>query len=388
MREKRFSIRALVLTAVLTVIATAALLLGILVLLLGQTGVGMAEALLLINTTFVGEHDIVEASDAAMNTLVTQLGDRWSYYLDEEGYARQKESKNNTYVGIGATVSHPEGEGLYVETVAEDGPAAQAGIQAGDLILEVDGLRMTQENRQEGASMTRGQAGSQVVLLIRSGDGTENEVTVVRNAIKEHPVSYTLLDDGTGLVTIKNFNRRCAEEAIAAVDDLAGQRAQRLVFDVRNNGGGYLDELNKLLDHLLPEGVIFRSANKAGHKDRVRSDADCVELPMAILVNGNTYSAAEFFAAQLQEMDWGIIVGEPTFGKGFSQQTFPLLSGGAINISTAKYFTGEGVSLIGTGVTLDRELPLTEEAASALYAHTLAPEEDPQLQAAIQMLSE
>ena len=109
---------------------------------------------------------------------------------------------------------------------------------------------------------------------------------------------------------------------------------------------------------------------------------------MAVLVNGNTYSAAEFFAAQLQEMDWGVIVGEPTFGKGFSQQTFPLASGGAVNLSTARYFTGEGVSLIGTGLTLDQEVALTEEQAAALSAGTLDPSEDPQLQAAIELLRE
>ena len=160
-----------------------------------------------------------------------------------------------------------------------------------------------------------------------------------------------------------------------------------LLLDLRNNGGGYLDELTTLLDYLLPEGTIFRSEDKAGHQSSVQSDAACVDLPMAVLVSGDTYSAAELFAAELQEMEWGIIVGTPTFGKGFSQQTFPLLSGGAINISTAKYFTGKGVSLIVTGLTLDRELELTEEQEQKLKNHALDPAEDPQLQAAIQMIA-
>ena len=109
---------------------------------------------------------------------------------------------------------------------------------------------------------------------------------------------------------------------------------------------------------------------------------------MAVLVNGNTYSAAELFAAELQEMDWGVVVGEPTFGKGFSQQTFPLVNGGAINISTARYYTGKGVCLIGTGLTLDQEVTLTEEQSAALAAGNLAPEGDPQLQAALALLEE
>lgn len=107
---------------------------------------------------------------------------------------------------------------------------------------------------------------------------------------------------------------------------------------------------------------------------------------MAVLVNGNTYSAAELFAAQLQEMDWGVVVGEPTFGKGFSQQTFSLANGGAINLSTARYYTGQGVSLIGAGLTLDQEVALTEEEAAKLAAGTLSPQEDPQLQAALALL--
>lgn len=387
MTKKRFSPLHLLLAVVLTAALTVALVLGALWALLGSTGIGMAEAMVLINARFVGEHDIGKAADGAMNALITGLGDRWSYYMDAEGYESQKESKENAYVGIGATVSYPEGEGLLVDSVVEDGPAAQAGVLAGDLILAVDGTAMTGDNRAQGAQMTRGPAGTEVVLTLRRADGTEEDVAVVRGPVYEHPVSYALLTDGTGVVTIRNFNSRCADEGIAAVDDLAAQGAKRLVFDVRNNGGGYLSELTKLLDHLLPEGVIFRSQDKAGRESAVNSDADCVELPMAVLVNGDTYSAAEFFAAQLQEMDWGVIVGTPTFGKGFSQQTFPLVSGGAVNISTAKYFTGKGVSLIGTGLTLDRELELSEEQARLLRNHKLPPEEDPQLQAAIAMIS-
>lgn len=387
MKEKRFSLRGLLVAVLLTVLGTLALLAGVLFFLLGKDGLSMAEAVVLINTSFVGDHDMGTAIDGSMNTLISGLGDRWSYYMDADGYTQQKESKDNAYVGIGATVSYPQGDGLLVESVVAGGPADQAGLKAGDTILSVDGTALTQENRQKGTELTRGPEGSSVVLSIRRTDGTETELTVVRARVEEHPVSYQLLEDGTGLVTIRNFNSRCADEAIAAVDDLAGQGASRLVFDVRNNGGGYLDELTKLLDHLLPEGIIFRSEDKAGHKEAVESDASCVKLPMAILVNGNTYSAAEFFAAELQEMHWGVIIGTPTYGKGFSQQTFPLLSGGAINISTAKYFTGNGVSLIGTGLTLDQQVELTDKQTQALGNHSLAPADDPQLQTAIEMLN-
>lgn len=386
MKKKRFPLWGLLLTAVLTAALTVAVVLGALWAVLGREGVSMAQAMALINSSFVGEHDIGKAVDGAMSTLVAGLGDRWSYYMDAEGYESQKLRQKNAYVGIGATVSYPEGEGLLVDAVAEGGPAERAGIVAGDLILAVDGAAMTSEDRTQGPQLTKGPAGSEVVLTVRRADGTQADVTVVRGAVNEHPVSYELLKDGTGVVTIRNFNSRCADEGIAAVDDLAARGAERLVFDVRNNGGGYLGELTKLLDHLLPEGTIFRSRDKAGHEGAIQSDEDCVKLPMAVLVNGNTYSAAELFAAELQEMDWGVIVGTPTFGKGFSQQTFPLVSGGAVNISTAKYFTGKGVSLIGVGLTLDREVELTEEQTALLKNHKLEPEDDPQLQAAVGMI--
>ncbi|MCG4528724.1 S41 family peptidase [Intestinimonas massiliensis (ex Afouda et al. 2020)] len=384
MKTKRFSGWSLLVTALLSLLLTLALAFGALWALIGPEGLSMAEAMVLINARFVGDHDIGKAADAAMDGLITGLGDRWSYYVDAKGYENLKNSKDNAYVGIGVTVSYPEGEeGLYVEAVAENGPAAAAGLRPGDTILAVGEVRLAGEDRNRGTELIQGEAGTQVELLLRGGGGEERTVSVTRGRVEEHPVSYALLADGTGLITIQNFNSRCADEAIAAVDDLREQGAERLVFDVRNNGGGFLDELTRLLDYLLPEGPIFRSQTKAGRETVVSSDAGCVEMPMAVLVNENTYSAAELFAAELQEWDWGEVVGVQTFGKGFSQQTFPLLNGGAVNLSTAKYFTGQGNCLIGVGLTPDRVVELDEEQAAKLRARILDPAEDPQLQAAI-----
>ena len=384
MKTKRFSGWSLLVTALLSLLLTLALAFGALWVLIGPEGLSMAEAMVLINARFVGDHDIGKAADAAMDGLITGLGDRWSYYVDAKGYENLKNSKDNAYVGIGVTVSYPEGEeGLYVEAVAENGPAAAAGLQHGDTILAVGEVRLSGEDRNRGTELIQGEAGTQVELLLRGAGGEERTVSVTRGRVEEHPVSCELLTDGAGLITIKNFNSRCADEAIAAVEDLRERGAERLVFDVRNNGGGFLDELTKLLDYLLPAGPIFRSQTKAGRETVVSSDADCVEMPMAVLVNENTYSAAELFAAELQEWNWGEVVGVQTFGKGFSQQTFPLLNGGAVNLSTAKYFTGQGNCLIGVGLTPDRVVELDGDQAEKLRARTLDPAEDPQLQAAI-----
>ena len=386
MKKRRFSavhLLAAVLLAVALTLAGGVLTLRV---ILGAEGLGMMEAMLLIKTKFVGEHDIGAATDQAMDALIDGLGDRWSYYMDADAYAAQQESRSNSYVGIGVTVTYPEEGGLLIQSVTEGGPAAAAGLVPGERITAVDGTPLTAENQQEAAAMVRGPEGTQVTLTVEDAGGGVREVTVTRATVEEHPAEGELLPDGTGLVTIRNFNSRCAEESIAAVEDLVDQGAERLAFDVRNHGGGNVSELTELLDYLLPEGPIFRSRTKEGLERVVTSDASCVDLPMAVLVNGNTYSAAELFAAQLQEMDWGVVVGEPTFGKGFSQQTFSLANGGAINLSTARYYTGQGVSLIGAGLTLDQEVVLTEEEAAKLAAGTLSPQEDPQLQAALALL--
>ena len=143
-----------------------------------------------------------------------------------------------------------------------------------------------------------------------------------------------------------------------------------------------------MLDYLLPEGPIFRSRDRAGNEQVTNSDAHCIDLPMATLVNKSTYSAAEFFGAELQEWGVGVIVGEETTGKGYSQQTYPLPGGGGLGISTGAYFTGQGTSLIGTGVTLDQECVLTDEENALLKAGKLPRGDDAPLQAAIKLLEE
>ena len=225
-----------------------------------------------------------------------------------------------------------------------------------------------------------------VTLTVRALNGGEREVELRRTQVESVSVSYELIEGNVGYIQVKNFYTHSADQVQGAVEALEEQGAAALVFDMRNNGGGYVSELTQMLDHLLPEGPIFRSETKGGRETVTESDEKSVELPMATLVNADTYSAAEFFAAQLQESVGAPIVGEATSGKGYSQQAIPLPNGGALNLSTGRYRTGAGVSLIGTGVTLDREVELNETAQAALRAGTLAREEDAQLQAALALL--
>ena len=173
-----------------------------------------------------------------------------------------------------------------------------------------------------------------------------------------------------------------------AIDALLDDGAQALIFDVRNNGGGYKDELVKILDRLLPEGILFQSKDYSGTKQTDRSDAACIELPMAVLVNQDSYSAAEFFAAALQEYDWAKVVGEKTCGKGNFQTAFTLSDGSMLNLSIGKYYTPQGRSLTDLGVMPDVEIALSDEDGAKLYYGQLEKADDAQLQAAIREITQ
>ena len=198
--------------------------------------------------------------------------------------------------------------------------------------------------------------------------------------------TYTMLDKHIGLIRIENFDLRCAEETIAAIETLLEQGAEGLIFDVRGNPGGYAEELVKILDYLLPEGDLFRTVDYAGREHVDTSDADCLELPMAVLVNQDSYSAAEFFAAALREYDWAVVVGQKTCGKGYFQNTLPLSDGSAVGLSVGKYFTPNGESLADVGVTPDRVVEVDEDTRWKIYYGTLPIEEDVQLEAALELL--
>lgn len=368
MTQKRFSLLHLLLAVVLTLgVAVGGSLLA-LRLTVGEGALSLLGGLLLVNTRFVGEYEPVEAVDAALEGMVKGLGDRWSYYLNAEAYEAQNLRRKNQYVGIGVTVSYEREEGLLILEVTPGSPAEEAGLLPGEVITRAEGVSLAGEGRYQGSEYIRGEAGTTAVLEVLGTGGTTRTVEVRREAVATDPVSYEMLEDSVGYVKLANFYENSAQRLKEAVEDLQAQGARALVFDMRNNGGGYLTQLTEMLDFLLPEGPIFISRSRSGREEVIQSDAACVDLPMAVLVNEDTYSAAEFFAAQLQEDGAAVIVGVPTSGKGYSQQTFPLPHGGALNISTAAYFTGDGTSLIGTGLRLDAQVEQTEEGDAQLEA--------------------
>ncbi len=243
----------------------------------------------LILDKFIGEADKTAMEDAAAYAMVESLGDRWSYYIPADQYSAYLEQMENSYVGIGVTIQVLEdGSGFLVTKVNDGGPANLAGMLPGDLMVAVDGTDVRGWDVNDASALVKGEENTTVdITVIRAGE--EITLTVTRMLVQTPVGIGKMLEGNIGLVTIVNFDNRCAEETIAAIDSLLAQGAEKLIFDVRFNPGGYVHELCAVLDHILPEGDLFRSVNYKGDESLETSDAKCIQgIPMAVLVNGES----------------------------------------------------------------------------------------------------
>lgn len=381
MKKKIWIMTSYLLVSVLSTVCTLALVSWF------TGGVSKLDQLeILIDDYFIGDVDPTLLEDAAAAAMITSTGDRWSYYIPASEYASYTETQENAYVGIGITISVAhDGSGLQIMEVNPGSPAEEAGLLVDDVIIAIEGQDAAGMTNSDARNLVRGKEGTQVKLTLwRSGQ--KLDVSVTRRRVEVTVASGELLEDAVGLITITNFDDRCASETIAAIEALQARGAEKLIFDVRNNPGGYAHELVELLDYLLPEGDLFRTVDYAGRESVDKSDAACLDMPMAVLVNGASYSAAEFFAVALQEYDAAIVVGEKTTGKGHFQSTFKLNDGSAVALSIGKYYTPKGISLEGIGITPDVAVPVSESVFSDIYYGRLSPEEDPQIQSALEAL--
>ena len=382
MKEKLLRIGSYLLVAVLTAFITLAAV---------DHEVGLEPSKLeqleeLIQEKFIGQADTTALEDAAADAMITATGDRWSYYIPAAEYESYREQMDNAYVGVGITIQMTEDQsGFLVMEVMEGGPAQEAGMQVRDVLVEVEGQDARAMTTAQVRDLVRGKEGTYVSLTVmRSGESLT--LSVERRKVETPVAVYEMLEGNVGLITIANFDSRCAQESIDAIEALLEQGARALIFDVRHNPGGYASELVELLDYLLPEGELFRTVRYDGKENVDMSDEDHLDIPMAVLVNAGSYSAAEFFAAALMEYEAAVVVGEQTVGKGYFQTTYLLQDGSAVSLSIGEYFTPMGKNLAGVGVTPDSIVPVDEETASGIYYGTLEPKDDPQIQEAVKLL--
>lgn len=364
-RGRRKSIR----TVAIAVLVTVVLQTGLVALLLGRDGRALMEGYLLARFAFIeADADLSAGVDRALEGLVAALEDRWSYYRNREGHEELRQIRANNYVGIGIAVTQDREEGIFVQDVTAGGPAEQAGVRPGDIIIAIDGEDVSGEKRYEGVEHIGGEEGTSVELTLLGEDGSIRVLTCVRATLRASSATGQMLEGQVGYVYLANFHTGAAESFREEVDALLEQGAKALIVDLRSDPGGYISELKDILDYLLPAGPVFREQSRWWKETVYESDEAHVNLPMVTLVNAHSYSAAELLAAQLKESVGAQVVGEQTSGKGYSQITFQLSNGGGLGLSVARYCLGSGRSLIGTGIVPDVEVALGQEGDAQLEA--------------------
>lgn len=343
----------------------------------------------LIDEKYIDQEDYALMEDAAAAAFTAALPDEWSYYVSASEYAAFAEDRANAYVGIGITiVQRSDDLGFDIILVEPESPAQKAGILPGDILCGAQGQDLKDVTIDQTRDLVRGEEGTSVSVQVLR-DEQKLDFDLVRQTIQIQVAAGRMLEGNVGYVKIANFHTGCADMTKAITQQLLDQGATGIIYDVRNNSGGFKTELVALLDYLLPEGPLFRSLDYNNNEVVDYSQEDCLQVPMVVMVNGDSYSAAEFFAAALEEYDWATVVGSPTTGKGYFQNTYNLEDGSALVLSVGKYFTPEGVSLAETGGLVPQiQVDVDAQTAAMIYAGLLEPQEDPQLVAAVEALTQ
>lgn len=331
------------------------------------------------------EEQINTMNDAALTAMVASLQDPYSYYFDVELFDEFEENNKEEYVGIGISVAYDSnGKTLTVTAPTAGGPAEKAGILPQDLVTGVDNLTLSADGYNAIINHIKGgKEGDVVKLLIKRGD-KDLEFDVVRSKIPIKTISTKMLNNNIAYLKISEFAHNSVEDFSKALADIQSKGAKGLIIDLRSNPGGYADSVIKMTDMLLPEGTIAYLEDNKGNKEYFNSDKKCIEIPMVVLVNEGTASAAELMAGSLQAYDKAQIVGKKTYGKAVGQTPFMLTEETAIYLTSARYYTPKGECIDKKGIMPNVEIDLPEELKVSLS--TLSETEDVQLQAALETI--
>lgn len=306
-----------------------------------------------LESFYFGDVGDETAKDNIYKAYLSSYGDKYTMYYTADEYKALKESTNGKFYGIGAVCQLSGEGGVLLVDVYDNGAGYQAGLRSGDRVVNVDGRDITDMELSSAVALIKGDKGTSVTLeVIR---GTERlTFSAVRDAVEAKTVSYTLLDNNIGYLSISQFEEVTTKQFKAAVEDLQSQGMKGLVIDIRNNPGGLLDTVVGMLKYMLPDGLIVYTEDKQGNRKEYKGqDNDEFNLPLAVIVNGNSASASEIFAGAIQDYGKGTIIGTQTYGKGIVQTVKPLTDGSAIKFTIAKYFTPKGQDIHGKGVTPD-----------------------------------
>lgn len=338
-----------------------------------------------VRQNYFGSIDETKLRDSVADGYVAGLGDKYAAYFSVDDAKAMEEENAGKSHGIGLlVVEHPDHKTMYVAAVHAGSPAEKAGIKAGDEIIAVGDEQVTDIGYQTAYEKILGESGTAVSLMVRSGE-TDTPMEVVRGDFEQQSVFYHTIE-GMGYIKITDFNTATTAQFKNALEKLTAEQVKGLIFDVRGNGGGTVDSTAAILDLLLPEGDII-SATYAGGKTEVlhKSDASETKLPMTVLTDDHTASAAELFAASIRDYQKGILIGTKTYGKGVMQRTFNLSDGSSVKFTIAQFNPPSGKNFDGVGLSPDTEVTLTDDQKT--YFYFLSDLEDPVKAAAVDWLN-
>ena len=327
-----------------------------------------------------------EKMEGIYKGLMSSTNDKYTDYYSPKEFKDLMVTMEGDYGGIGATLSQDKAtKEVSVVEVYEGSPAARAGLERGDIVISVDGHLGTDESLDDFVQRIRGEEGTSIEMVYKRGD-QEKMIEITREEVIVPSVSHRMLDDKIGYIRISSFVNGTQKDFEDALADLQSQGMQGIVFDMRDNGGGMVDSVVAILDDILPAGTVVYTMDKSGKReDYTSDDAKKIDIPVTVLVNENTASAAEIFTGAIRDFNYGTIIGTNTFGKGIVQSTVPLSDGSAVKITVATYYTPSGECIHEKGIKPDIELEFSYADENPTEYDEL---KDNQVQKAMEVLGE
>lgn len=337
----------------------------------------------LIDENYIGDVDEEALEEGIYKGYIQGLEDPYSVYYNEEETKDLYETTEGEYSGIGAVLSQDLESGVItLVQIYEGSPAAKAGLKDNDILTKVGDIEVTGVDLSEVVTYIKGEKGTDVDLtVLRGEDAEEITVTATRDTVEAQTVKYEMLEGQTGYLSVSEFDSVTYAQYEEALNELTDQGMTGLIVDLRNNPGGNLNTVCEMLDLVLPKGTIVYTEDKDGKRETATSDDEHqINVPMVVLVNGNSASASEIYAGAIQDYGIGKIVGTQTYGKGVVQQIFDLGDGTSVKLTIAEYFTPNGRNIDGEGITPDVEVEYEADENN--------PEADNQLEKALKVMKE
>lgn len=309
-----------------------------------------------INRFYLNDIDYGKMGDIIYKAMVSGLDDKYAAYYTKDEYKDISEKTKGEFCGIGAYISQGKNDNsLKVAGVVKGGPAQKAGIKKGDIIVEVDGENIQGKDSSYAVSKMKGKKGTNVsISVMRKGNKKPITFNIKREVIHDNTVSYKMLDNNIGYISVSAFETVTKKQFKSAVDCLEKKNEKGLIIDLRDNGGGLLDTALAMLDHILPKKLVVYTKDKNGVAEEYYTKDDKeIKIPIVILVNGNSASASEVFCGALRDYGKAKLLGTKTFGKGIVQSSFAFRDGTGLKFTTSKYYTPKGINIHGTGFEPD-----------------------------------